>query len=86
MYKDKVFCFIQAKNNIATSNNVVSDRNSSFEVYNIWLNETIIVEKNNLSDNQIEYSANFSIDGTYYYLYGIMKEEEFTQIISELKF
>ena len=86
VYKDKVFCFIQAKNNIATSNNVVSDRNSSFEVYNIWLNETIIVEKNNLSDNQIEYSANFSIDGTYYYLYGIMKEEEFTQIISELKF
>lgn len=86
VYKEKVFCFIQAKNDIATSNNVVSDRNSSTEVYNIWLDKTIVIEKNNLLKNQVEYSANFSINGTYFYLYGIMEEEEFTEIISELRF
>lgn len=85
-YQDNMFCFIQAKNEISTSNNIVSDRNISSVVYNIWLDKDIPIEKNKLPEDQIEYSTYLSIDGAYYYIYGIMEETEFSNIVCDLNF
>ena len=86
LFNGQLLCFIQAKNDIASSNNVVSDRKVNSEIYNIWLDKQITIERNKLSDDQIEYSMYLSINGAYYYLYGIMEEKEFEDIVSELRF
>lgn len=85
-FKDRLFCFVQAKNNVASSNNVVSDRDKSNEIYNLWLDKTIVIEKNELPNDRIEYSTYLEINGAYYYLYGIMEKDEFENIVSELRF
>lgn len=85
-YQENMFCIIQAKKDISTSNNIVSDRNISSIVYNNWLDRDIPIEENKLPDSQIEYSTYLNINGVYYYIYGIMEEMEFSNIVSDLNF
>lgn len=85
-YKGKKFYFIQAKHPVTASNSIVSDRIVDKEIYNNWLEETIKIEKNTLSGKEIEYSATINFDGAYYYLSGILDENEFAEIIENLNF
>lgn len=86
IYNDRSIFFMQAKKEIASSNNVVSDRSKGSEIYNRWLGQTIVVEGNELSENVIEYSSYLNLNGAYYYLSGIMNKEEFIAIINNLSF
>ena len=85
-YHERLFCFIQSKNDITSSNNIVSDRATSSVIYNDWLNQNVTIEKNELSNNLIEYSTCLNFEGAVYYLYGVMDEEEFINIVSYLSF
>lgn len=85
-YNRKKFYFVQAKSEVAASNSISSDRNNSTEVYNIYLQKTINIEKNCTSNGDMEFSSGINIDGAYYYLSGIIPEEEFVSIIKNLGF
>ena len=85
-YKEKKFYFTQAKHPVTASNSVVSDRTAYNEIYNRWLNENIRIEMNELVTDEIEYSATINFGGAYYYLSGIIDEDEFAEILSNLTF
>ncbi|MDY6236895.1 MAG: DUF4367 domain-containing protein [Hungatella hathewayi] len=83
-YKEKKFYFTQAKYPMAASNNVASDRAVYKEVYNIWLDKNIRMEMNSLVSGDIEYSAVINYKGAYYYLAGIIDEDEFAEILKNI--
>lgn len=85
-YIDKYFYFIQAKSPIATSRGMVSDRRETSPVYNIYVDKIFDVEKNVLSDKDVEYSVNIELGGAYYYLSGVIPEDNFIEIIENLDF
>ncbi len=85
-YGEYGFVFIQSKQSIAASNNIVSDRMTQTEVYNMWLKKNILIQKNKLKEQKVECSASFALDGTYYYLAGIMEEDKFIDIIKNLAY
>ncbi|WP_320990873.1 DUF4367 domain-containing protein [Hungatella sp.] len=85
-YNGRKFYFTQAKYPVTASNSIASDRETHKEVYNTWLKENIKIEKNILSKKEIEYSATINYDGAYYYLSGILDENEFTEILKYLNF
>lgn len=62
---------------------IVSDRKNSREIHNYWLNKTINVDSNKLDNGQTEYSMSFIGTNGFYYLSGIMDENEFIKIVSD---
>lgn len=86
IYHDKRFFFIQAKNDKPTSLSIVSSRKKREAVYNDWLDQYITIEENGLGHEETEYSAYLSYSGAYFYLSGIMNENEFLSIIENLSF
>lgn len=85
-YKKNNFYFIQAKSPVTTSRGVDSDREKSKPVDNIYINEKLYIEKNELEKNIIEYSMNIELNGVYYSLEGVMPENEFVKIVENLAF
>ena len=63
-----------------------SDRKSSVQVKNDWLNEDILIEENLQSDGKTEYSIKLQKDNTHYYLDGDLEKTEFEMIAADLKF
>lgn len=86
LLEDKAFNFIQSKKPVTSSNNVVSDRSKYKKIYNEWLDITISIEKNKLINEAVEYSAKFDLKGCYYYISGIIEEDEFVKIIENLSY
>lgn len=86
VYNDKAINCIQSKKPVASSNNVVSDRNSYKQIYNEWLDIYISVEKNELKSKEVEYSAKFDFNGCYFYISGIIEEESFEKILINLAY
>lgn len=86
LYKGKKFYFTQAKYPLTASNSIVSDRTVHKEIYNTWIKESIKMEMNCLSKEEIEYSATINYDGAYYYLSGIIDEKEFSEILKYLNY
>lgn len=62
---------------------IVSDRKNSREIHNYWLNKTINVDSNKLDNGQTEYSMSFIGTNGFYYLSGIMDENEFIKMVSD---
>lgn len=85
-YEGKKFYFTQAKYPVTASNSIASDRTVYKKIYNTWLKETIEMEMNPLTKEEIEYSATINYDGAYYYLSGIIEENEFTEILKYLNY
>lgn len=83
-YKEKKIYFTQAKYPVAASNSVASDRSVYKEIYNIWLNQNIRMEMNTLATGDVEYSAVINYEGAYYYLSGIIDENEFAEILKNI--
>lgn len=63
-----------------------SDRKSSINVENKWINKDLSIEKNKQSDGNIEYSISFEVDKNYYYLEGHLEETEFISVVEDLNF
>lgn len=65
---------------------LVSDRVSSQDVNNEWLDRILVIDKNKLEDGTVEYSMGFHDKEVYYYLSGTVEEEVFVKIIENLYF
>lgn len=85
-YNNIYFYFIQAKYPISASNGVVSDREGFQPIYNVHLNETLYMDKNEIGKGVVEYSSYIELKGAYYYLAGVVPKEEFVDIIESLDF
>lgn len=82
-YKEKMIYVILAIGTDVNSDNITSDRVAYKSVYNKWLDEDIVIEKGTEVD---EFSAVYEQDKQYYYVEGIMEEEEFVKMIVNMKF
>lgn len=85
-YEDNFINCIQSKKPVSSSNNVVSDRNEYKHIYNEWLDVSIPMEKNELNANEVEYSARFDLNGCYFYISGIIDEDNFEEILKNLAY
>lgn len=86
IYNDKAINCVQSKKPVTSSNNVVSDRSQYKEIHNYWLDIFIPIEKNELTKDVVEYSAKFNLHGCYYYISGVISEEEFIKIVENLAY
>ena len=80
-YKEKMIYVILAIGTDVNSDNITSDRVAYKSVYNKWLDEDIVIEKGTEVD---EFSAVYERDKQYYYVEGIMEEEEFVKMIEKM--
>lgn len=69
---------------VDNSENRFSDRKLYKTIFNEWIEKDILIQKNNLEDNVVEYSAYFESGNSYYYLEASMDENEFLNIIENL--
>ncbi|MEG2428665.1 MAG: DUF4367 domain-containing protein, partial [Clostridium sp.] len=79
------FDIVQQLKTIDTSINIVSDRADKNIVYNEWIDKEIVIEKAVTDDGEEEFSAAFTDGNAYYYLSGMLSEEEFKKIVRDLK-
>lgn len=64
----------------------VSDREIYDTIYNRKLGKNIILTKNELENESVEFSASIESDIAYYYFSGILPEEEFRKIVEKFLF
>ncbi|MDO5407821.1 MAG: hypothetical protein Q4F28_10935 [Eubacteriales bacterium] len=86
VYQGKSIYFEEAKmpNTKGLSGMLVSDRKTCEMVYNFWLDKEIEIEENILDNGVAEYSARIELEASYYYLSGIMKKEDFINMIEQI--
>lgn len=89
LYEDKIIYLRETRNPVdQITDYVASDRKEIEQetVYNPWISHEFVIEKNRLSNKEIEYSTKFEQNGTYYYLEGQMELEEFVKMVESLEF
>lgn len=85
-YKNKDMYFYQVTKENANSTGYNSDREIYKIIYNRFLNQDINVYKNELGENNVEFSAQYINGNTLYYIVGTMEEEVFDKIIKNLSY
>ncbi len=84
-YNGRLVRLMEAEfSNANTVSVLTSDREVREDVYNEWINKTIVIEENTLEDGLTEYSANIDVDNVYYFLSGMMEREEFIKMTKNL--
>lgn len=86
IYNGNCFYFYQALWNLKDSTNYKSDRDVYKEVYNKYLDSYISIYKNELDAEKPEFGAQFINGDAYYYLFGIIDEDEFVKIVEHMKY
>ena len=81
---DNYVYFIQSQYPVENSGSTISDRDYVKSIYNKALNKDLDINKNVLPNKNIEFSTEFVIDKTYYYLTVVIAESEFEQVIKKL--
>lgn len=69
-----------------SSSNRFSDAQAYTVISNDWLNIEIPVRKTQRTDGLYEYSAYIEIDNAYYYIQGVLEEEQFISIVENVSF
>ncbi len=85
-YKGNRVHFLQEYKDTQVSRGANSDRKNTSTVYNEWLKTDIIIERNELNPQEIEYGARISKGRYIYRIMGIMDGEEFKNIIENIYF
>ncbi len=85
-YNGQDVYFIQAKNLISSSINIISGKAVFKSVYNGIIDKDFNIEKNDLPDGTAEYSTGIVMNGAYYYLSAIMPEQDFEAIVKKLHY
>lgn len=85
-YKNKNLHLMQGNGFNENSDAFSSDRIDYIEVKNEWLERTLQIEKNINVNNQEEYSITFEKDKYFYYLGGILPEDEFEKMVIDIMF
>ncbi len=78
--------FYQGSSDKPTSFSYASDMKRHSKVYNSFLDEEIVIFKNELDEGEIEFSARLIHDHQYYILQGEIDESEFAQIVQGIKY
>ncbi len=78
--------FYQGLNDNTSSLSYSSKAEEFQQVYNIFLEKEILICKEKLENNNIEFSAQIVKDNKYYLLHGTLNIEEFKKIICGIKF
>lgn len=84
--KDKYFYFIQSLYPVENSSSIASNRKAIKSVLNRGINKKLEIKENKLPDKNIEFSTEFAIDKTYYYLAGVISEEDFELILKKINY
>lgn len=69
-------------NNVSAG--VVADQEHSIRVFNLALDCELLIQKNDLGNGQVEYWTDINFDEAYYYIVGIIDENEFIKMIEGL--
>ena len=85
-YGDGYLYYEQMVKGNANSVGYNSDRELYKTIYNRFLNQDIKVYQNIIETGEVEFSARYVIDDTFYCLVGTVKEEVFDKIIKNLSF
>lgn len=86
-YQGNNIYFIQGKRKKSSSISTFSDRQQVIEeVQNDWINQLIQVKENKIEENISEYEIEVYNNEAYYYLYGIMKKNEFIKVVENLNY
>lgn len=86
IYKENYFHFYQVLWNLDDSANYKSDRKLYKEIYNRYLDCYIPIYRNELEGEKPEFGAQFINGEAYYYLFGIIEEDEFIKIVEHIKY
>ena len=86
IYESKSICLMQGRGFNEKSDSISSDRKEYIKVENNWLDRNIEIEKNLNVKNETEYSITFERDKNFYYLGGVLSEDEFKKIVEDLNF
>lgn len=86
IYEENYFYFHQILWNLGDSTNYKSDRKLYTEIYNRYLDCYIPIYKNELEGEKPEFGAQFINGDAYYYLFGIIDEDEFIKIVEHIKY
>lgn len=78
--------FLQSQYPVENTGNTISDRVEVKCVYNRSLDKNLTINKNVLPNKTIEYSTEFGIDKSYYYLVGVVSEKEFEQMVKKVNY
>ncbi len=81
-----VMRLVQMSGTLDELNMHFSDREEYDNFYSRRLNENVSLKKNELQDNKTEYSADIRTKTAYYYISGIMEENEFNKMVETLYF
>lgn len=86
-YKGNQVYFVQGKRDSAASADMGSDRKKVVKrVKNKWINQTVEIFQNELPNGESEYEVRFYSDNAYYYLMGIIDEDEFIKMVENVNF
>ena len=85
-YQDERIFFIQAKSNVAASSVRSSDVKKSHEIWNAGLHMNIEIDKEELTGNTTTYMAQFTYNGVYYYMIGVMDKNNFDEVVKKIQF
>ncbi|HIX23771.1 MAG TPA: DUF4367 domain-containing protein [Candidatus Lachnoclostridium avicola] len=85
-YNGYVIWLVEVEGSLESFNTYVSDREEYDKKFNRLLGTDVILSKNDLDSGLTEYSAEIETNIAYYYLSGIMEEDEFTQIVEQMYF
>lgn len=85
-YQDERIFFIQAKSNVAASSVRSSDVKKSHEIWNAGLHMNIEIDKEELTGNATTYMAQFTYNGVYYYMIGVMDKNNFDEVVKKIQF
>ncbi len=85
-YKGERIFFIQAKSNTTASTIRSSDAKRSHEVWNAGLHMNVEIDKEELTGNDTTYVAQFVYNGVYYYLIGVMNQNDFDEVVKRIQF
>lgn len=85
-YNGYIVRLVEIEGSLESYNTHVSDREEYDEKFNRLLGTEVILSKNNLDSGLTEYSAEIETDIAYYYLSGIMDEDELVRIVEQMYF
>lgn len=84
MYEGNHIYFFEISYFVGNSGARFSDRKESIIIYNPWIDKDILIQKNKVKKNIIEYSTCFVVENVFYSLEGIMEEKEFIRTVENL--
>lgn len=86
LYQEKEIRFFQALTDMENSSSMTTDRTDYKDIYNLWLDKTITIRKNDLDNAKTEFDIEFSQGNCHYYLSGVIDEHTFSNLVEGISY